>query len=301
MPKHPKQLEAEERLAAAKASAEPAPVDPVTPAPLNPVIPPDSELEILKRRLSTMDGILKAQKREAEAALIAAQEREEKANQALAELQAKAAKVQPTVDQVFTPEMAAEHGTESLSKLMESITALVDKKVAAETAPIRTKLEAHDRDAARRNEMTKAEQKIAYELALSQAVPGYETWAVGSNCDPAFAAWLNGRSPGSRLTRQELLNDAHAHMDAVAVSEMLQEFQKGLKAQPPANPNSRRLPEGSPAADRPPPAGAKMTLDYVKKFRMDLTQGKYRGAKWTEGQAIHRRIAEAFKNGEIAE
>lgn len=317
MPKHQKALEAQDRLKELRARAasppdpvhEPPPLPQPAPAallpPANepppaappPAILPTEDAATLKHRLQTLDGVLKKERSAAELALATERQR-------VAELEARLAEVStpppaPLVPtDVFGAEFVTEEGEDKLKQMLAGIDKVIATKVEARVAPLQQKLDAYERRDTERNQ-TEGQRKVTeFNVALSAAVPGWETWAVGDSCDPRFAEWLLQRVPGSRMTRQQLLLDAQKHLNVTAVVEVLQEFLRSLGVPTPP-PTTRVLPTGLPSGDRPPPVQPEFTRAQIEQFRMDLTQGKYRG-RGKEAAEMHRRIMAAFRSGRIA-
>lgn len=246
-----------------------------------------------------MDGVLRKERSAAETALATERQR-------VADLEAEVARLStpppaPLMPaDVFGAELVTEEGEDKLKQMLAGIDKVISTKVEARVAPLQQKLDAYERRDTERTQTEGQRKIVQFNADLSAAVPGWETWAVGDSCDPRFSEWLDQRVPGSRMTRRMMLLDGQKHLNVTAVVEMLQEFLRSLGIEPTPVPLTPRvLPGGRPPGDPPPPGQPEFTRSQVEQFRMDLTQGKYKG-RGKEAAAMHSRIMNAWRTGKIA-
>lgn len=282
----------------------PPPMEPAQPASAagNGISPPaldTAEAAKLQQRIRTLEGVLEAERS------VHGPAREQRLREQIADLEGKlndAAKPVPQaikLEDYFSPEQIAEEGVDNLTAQLKAFDKLADKRAREHAEPLERELK---KTRQRQTEDAQAmQQRREDELlsALSAALPGWETWATKERLDSRFKDWLDGKVFGK--TRQSLLSEAQANLDAPSMIEIMQEFLDSLsKGTVPSKPHSRLIPEGRGAGEDPPPPVQPydFTESQVAQFRSDMSHGVYK-KRGGEALQIMKRIQAAYAAGRI--
>jgi len=209
----------------------PPPMEPAQPAaPVsNGISPPAldaAEAAKLQQRIRTLEGVLEAERS------VHGPAREQRLREQIAELEGKlndATMPAPQaikLEDYFSPEQIAEEGVDNLTAQLKAFDKLADKRAREHAAPLERELKQSRQKQA--DDVQAQRQRREDELLsdLSAALPGWESWALKETLDPRFKAWLDGKVYGK--TRQALLSEAQANLDAPAMIEIMQEFLDSL-------------------------------------------------------------------------
>lgn len=253
------------------------------------------EVERLRSRVSTSEGMLRAENDRHRQAEDAWRRREAELLERMSVVQRQAA-APLSADELrryVTPQQLQEFGEEHCRFLVETVRAasgeLTRGAVQEEVAAIREELRAH-----------RAELQRSKEAGFWAAVnAGLPRWRE-INANAEFLRWLNERDPLAGRTRQEVLNEARGMLDADRVLAIFNAW--GQSQQKPSGRDASRrvIPNGKPSASLPSEAPAETVVSraWIGEQNRLYSQGHYR-RRPQEWQAIQETIDRAAGEGRI--
>ncbi len=255
------------------------------------------EVERLRSRVSTSEGMLRAENDRHRQAEDVWRRREAELLERMTSLQRQSAAAPLSLGELqryVTPQQLQEFGEDHCRFLVGTVRAasgeLTRSAVQDEVAAIREELR-----------VQRAEMQRSLEAAFwAEVNAGLPRWReVNANGD--FLAWLNERDPLAGRARQEVLNEARSGFDAERVLAI---FNAWVQAQ--ARPSAQRdasrrvIPNGKPSAALPSeaPAEAVVSRAWIAEQNRLFSQGHYR-RRQQEWQAIQETIDRAAGEGRI--
>jgi len=256
--------------------------------------------EYLRSRLSTVEGMLRSEserrRREQETARL----REAQLQQRLAELQrgheaaAVAAMGAEELKRYVTPQQLQEFGEDHCRLIVAAVKAaageLTRSAVQGEVAQMRAEL-AQQRKAMERS------QEAAFWSEVNARLPQWRQ----TNAEPGFLRWLGERDALAGRTRQEVLNEARAALDADRVVAIFNAWpQNQARAAGPRDATRRVMPNGKPPASMPAESSGGQTVsrDWIAEQNRLYAQGYYR-RRQQEWQGVQDTIDRAAREGRI--
>ena len=182
------------------------------------------------------------------------------------------------LEEFFSPDEVKEFGPDALRSLMGGVVKVVAQQVGATVKPIESRVRTLAEDGKDR----RYKQFLADVADPRTGVPNWQ--AV--NADPAWLAWLAQPDEVSGIERQQLLNKAHANMDAPRVIAIFKSFlstQPGGGQRPPLNRDERVMPIGgrpSGGTGTPLPADTPVTRADIKAHY----ERKHRDRGWAKSE-----------------
>ena len=259
------------------------------------------EVERLRSRVSTSEGMLRAENDRHRQAEDGWRRREAELLERMTGLQRQSPSALAAaplslgeLQRYVTPQQLQEFGEDHCRFLVGTVRAasgeLTRSAVQDEVAAIREELRVQ------RAEMQRS-REAAFWAAVNAGLPRWRE--VNANGD--FLAWLNERDPLAGRARQEVLNEARSSFDAERVLAI---FNAWVQAQ--ARPSAQRdvsrrvIPNGKPSASLPSeaPAEAVVSRAWIAEQNRLFSQGHYR-RRQQEWQAIQETIDRAAGEGRI--
>ena len=251
-----------------------------------------AELERLRSRLATTEGMHRADNERHRQALAEAQVREAELKRRLqaVERQPAAAPTREELRRYVTPQQLAEFGEEQCRLLVAAARTAAGEvsrgAVQAEMDSLRQEL---------------AEQRGAMQAGFWSAVnTAMPRWRE-VNADPQFLAWLGERDALAGRPRQALLDEARAALDAERVAAIFNAWLQGSSQGPSARDASRRvIPNGKPGAAVRTDQAAPTTVSrgWIAEQNRLYSQGYYR-RRPGEWAAVQETIDKAAREGRI--
>jgi len=255
------------------------------------------EVERLRSRVSTSEGMLRAENERHRQAEEVWRRREAELLERMTSSQRQAPAVPLSLGELrryVTPQQLQEFGEEHCRFLVGTVKAasgeLTRSAVQDEVAAIREELRVQRAEVQRSRE-------AAFWAAVNAALPRWRE--INANGD--FLAWLNERDALAGRTRQEVLNEARGALDA---DRVLAIFNAWVQAQ--TRPSGQRdvtrrvIPNGKPSASLPSeaPAEAVVSRAWIAEQNRLFSQGHFR-RRQQEWQAIQETIDRAAGEGRI--
>ncbi|WP_029922262.1 hypothetical protein [Nevskia soli] len=264
-------------------------------APEAPEAAGTDEVERLRSRVSTSEGMLRAENDRHRQAEDAWRRREAELLERMSVVQRQAA-APLSADELrryVTPQQLQEFGEEHCRFLVETVRAasgeLTRGAVQEEVAAIREELRAH-----------RAELQRSKEAGFWAAVnAGLPRWRE-INANAEFLKWLNERDPLAGRTRQEVLNEARGMLDADRVLAIFNAWGQSQQRPSGRDASRRVIPNGKPSASLPSEAPAETVVSraWIAEQNRLYSQGHYR-RRPQEWQAIQETIDRAAGEGRI--
>jgi hypothetical protein len=289
-----------ENLDRLNAGQAPRPVPEAEGAAAGPVqqqaAPEPAELERLRSRLSTSEGMLRAEGERNRQLQQEARAREQALQariQALERQQPAAAMPVDELRRYVTERQLEEFGAEHCRMIVSAARAaggeLSRGAVQEEVASLRSEL-AEQRTAVRRS------QEAAFWSSINAALPRWRE----TNADARFLNWLGERDTMAGRTRQEVLNEAQQALDAERVIAIFNTWMQLQQRPAGARDASRRvIPNGKPSAAQISEAPEQMvSRAWIAEQNRLHSQGYYR-RRLGEWQAVQETIDKAAREGRI--
>jgi len=258
-----------------------------------------AEGEYLRSRLSTVEGMLRSESEQRRREQEAARLREGQLQQRLAELQrgheaaAVAAMGAEELKRYVTPQQLQEFGEDHCRLIVATVKAaageLTRSAVQGEVAQMRAEL-AQQRKAMERS------QEGAFWSEVNARLPRWRQ----TNAEPGFLRWLGERDALAGRTRQEVLNEARAGLDADRVVAIFNAWPQQARAAGPRDAARRLIPNGKPPASMPAESsgGQAVSRDWIAEQNRLYAQGYYR-RRQQEWQGVQDTIDRAAREGRI--
>ena len=263
--------------------------------------PPDAvvgaeEVERLRSRVSTSEGMLRAENDRHRQAEEVWRRREAELLERMSSLHGQSSAAPLSLDELrryVTPQQLQEFGEEHCRFLVGTVKAasgeLTRGAVQEEVAAIREELRAH-----------RAELQRSKEAGFWAAVDGGLPRWREINANAEFLKWLNERDPLAGRARQEILNEARGMLDADRVLAIFNAWVQGQQRPSGRDVSRRVIPNGKPSASlrSEAPAEAVVSRAWIAEQNRLYGQGHYR-RRPQEWQAIQETIDRAAGEGRI--
>ena len=254
------------------------------------------EVERLRSRVSTSEGMLRAENERHRQAEEVWRRRESELLGRMSSLQQQAAAAPLPLNELqryVTPQQLQEFGEEHCRFLVETVRAasgeLTRGAVQEEVAAIREELRVH------RAELLRSKE-AAFWAAVNGSLPRWRE--INASAD--FLKWLGERDALAGRTRQEVLNEARASLDAERVLGVFNAWAQGQQRSAGRDASRRVIPNGKPSASLPTeaPAEAVVSRAWIAEQNRLFGQGHFR-RRPQEWQAIQETIDRAAGEGRI--
>lgn len=269
----PTQPAAESQEAQAQPPQPPAPAPAPAPAP-EPVV--DYE-----QRFKTVQGMLNAERRQSQAALQQAQEREAAIQRQLAELREKVEAAQAQQKPATDTQDHKDFG-EDLVEMVRRQTALMLQQFQGVATKLEGRVAALEQNLGGVSQRTTMTLEQQFYATLDGLVPDWKT----VNDDERWLAWLAELDPIYGAPRQAALDNAFHAFDAKRVANVFAAFKATLpKSTPAPSLESQVAPSTAPTgAPAPQPAKQIVSVKEIEAFYRDIAQGKYRDRQAEQGR-----------------
>lgn len=287
-----------------------------------PPVAGQDELESLRARVSTTDGMLRkantetaterAKREAAEALATREADRAAQLEQELEQLRSRqpAAPVtrQDLLDYGFTEAEIEEDGEEKCIRLVNLSRNAAGAVVKAALAKARKELDAdrerirQDREAEQAASLKDRESRFWADLKA--AVPDWKAINDGPETKPKWLKFLDQPNPGDHRPRQEVLNEARAALDAQRVAAIFNAFKQSQpRPAPVKDPASRVLPGSRPASQRSADAQTQGTVSRreIQEHLSKISSNRKRYRNSPEALAMQQKIDKAAAEHRIVE
>ncbi len=258
------------------------------------------QAQYLRSRLSTVEGMLRAENDRHRMEQAGAQQREADLQQRLHALEREresasaAAMSADDLKRYVTAQQLQEFGEDHCRMIVATVKAaageLTRGAVQQEVAAMRAEL-------AQQRAVMERSQEAAFWAAVNAAMPRWRE----VNADAAFLRWLGERDVLAGRTRQEVLNEARSSLDADRVVAIFNAWTQSQARNGGTRDASRRvIPNGKPPAALPAegPGEQAVSRGWIAEQNRLYSQGYYR-RRQQEWQGVQETIDRAAREGRI--
>lgn len=258
------------------------------------------QAQYLRSRLSTVEGMLRAESDRHRMEQAGAQQRETELQQRLHALEREresavaAAMSADDLKRYVTAQQLQEFGEDHCRLIVATVKAaageLTRGAVQQEVAAMRAEL-------AQQRTVMERSQEAAFWAAVNAALPRWRE----VNADAGFLRWLGERDVLAGRTRQEVLNEARSALDADRVVAIFNAWTQSQARNGGTRDASRRvIPNGKPPAALPAEAPGEQAVSrgWIAEQNRLYSQGYYR-RRQQEWQGVQETIDRAAREGRI--